>query len=75
VIAGSTSVPTGPQSVTFAERVGRLNPDGTPDTSFGPNGFRTLNSGSDDGTKGGSANAVAVQPDGRVLVVGTGPQS
>jgi len=41
----------------------RLNPDGSPDSGFGSGGAATLNIG-----MWGSANALALQPDGKILV-------
>ena len=43
----------------------RRTADGRRDTSFGVNGFVTFDSGNDD-----AAHGVAVQPDGKILVVG-----
>lgn len=43
----------------------RYNPDGSPDTSFGSNGKVTANFGFST-----SANAAALQPDGKIVVVG-----
>jgi len=50
--------------------VARLNVDGTPDTSFGPQGERVIafNFGGDNSDE---ARGVAFQPDGRLVVVGT----
>ncbi|WP_405726821.1 calcium-binding protein [Streptomyces sp. NBC_01537] len=45
----------------------RYNPDGTPDTGFGSSGLVTTGFGGYD-----QANAVAVQPDGRIVAAGTG---
>lgn len=47
--------------------VGRLNPNGTVDTTFGNNGLVLTNFG---GKLGSEAEAVAVQPDGRIVVAG-----
>ncbi len=44
----------------------RLNPDGTPDTTFGTGGAVTANFGGDD-----DADAVRVQGDGEIIVIGT----
>ncbi|QDU23857.1 delta-60 repeat domain-containing protein [Urbifossiella limnaea] len=65
VLAGPVDTAGG--SLDFG--VARLNPDGTPDETFGPGGKRTVafNFG---GTNGDYANAVAVQADGRIVVVG-----
>jgi len=46
--------------------VERLNPDGTPDTSFGSGGFAST------GLPNGGASSVAVQPDGKIVWVGAG---
>src|SRR6516162_5728962 len=59
VAAGSTSVTSG-HSVTDYLAVLRYNLNGTLDTSFG-------------GTVKGTATAVAVQPDGKVVVAGSQP--
>jgi uncharacterized delta-60 repeat protein len=48
--------------------VARLNSDGTPDDTFGPGGWRDANFGGD----GDVANAVAVLPDGRIILAGNG---
>src|SRR4051794_26659010 len=50
--------------------VARFNVDGTPDTTFGPahNGTVVTHVGNAD--KGSGANAVAIQPDGRIVVAG-----
>jgi uncharacterized delta-60 repeat protein len=47
--------------------VTRFNANGTPDRTFGGNGFVRTNFG---GKGGDFANAVAVQPDGKIVVVG-----
>ena len=44
----------------------RFNANGTPDTGFGQDGVTRFSRGVAD-----EANAVALQPDGKVLVVGT----
>ncbi|HXI89085.1 MAG TPA: hypothetical protein VNO24_03630, partial [Blastocatellia bacterium] len=50
----------------------RLNPDGSPDTSFGTNGnVITLI----DGSRGSVGNALALQPDGKILSGGSIYQS
>jgi uncharacterized delta-60 repeat protein len=60
-------VAVGTQNNDFA--VVRYNPDGTPDTGFGTNGIKlidfALGNGNDD-----AATDVAVQPDGKIVVVG-----
>lgn len=45
--------------------VARYNPNGTPDTSFGTDGILRLNQGTYN-----SANAVAIQSDGKIVVAG-----
>jgi uncharacterized delta-60 repeat protein len=47
--------------------IARLNPDGSPDLDFGAGGKRTIDHGGSDG-----AEAVAIQPDGRIVVAGFG---
>jgi uncharacterized delta-60 repeat protein len=50
----------------------RLNADGTPDSSFGSGGGGVVNLlSSPDGESDGQANAVTIQPDGKILVAGT----
>lgn len=61
VVAGI--VYAGPNSPDMG--VARLNAGGTPDTSFDGDGVRMLDSGGSD-----EAAAVALQPDGKVLVAG-----
>ncbi len=46
----------------------RLMPDGSPDASFGPGGKRTIDFGGAD-----SGEAVAMQPDGKMVAVGSTP--
>ncbi len=48
--------------------VTRTNPDGTPDTTFGTNGTVTTTF---TGSNNGYANGIALQPDGKIVVVGT----
>lgn len=70
VVAGSRlSIPP-PQ--TFRDvALGRFNPDGSPDTSFGTGGFVAINlsSGADE------AYAVGLQSDGKIVVGGYGQNS
>ena len=61
VLVGSTSTDGG----DFA--IARLNADGTPDTSFNGTGKQTVNFGGTD-----SALAVAITPDGKIVVAGSG---
>jgi uncharacterized delta-60 repeat protein len=49
--------------------VARLLSDGTPDSTFGTAGITTFNVGTPTGTD--RANAIALQPDGSVVIVGT----
>src|SRR5262249_17261018 len=64
--ADSDQSPTTPDFV-----VARYNLDGTPDTSFGSGGRVTTDiGGSDD-----RAEAVALQPDGKLLVAGSTPST
>ena len=49
-------------------RIARLGPDGSPDTTFGAGGMRTI----DLGGSAEGAEAVAIQPDGKILVAGYG---
>ncbi|MBS1657101.1 MAG: T9SS type A sorting domain-containing protein [Bacteroidetes bacterium] len=46
--------------------VWRLNPDGTPDHAFGTNGFRSAEFGGNS-----TCNALALQPDGKILIGGS----
>ncbi len=61
VLAGETSAGASPND--FA--VVRLNENGSPDTSFGTGGKTTIDFGGDD-----RAFAVALQPDGKIVVAG-----
>ncbi|MFL6213966.1 MAG: hypothetical protein ACJ74J_08745 [Blastocatellia bacterium] len=70
VVAGSRLSTPPPQ--TFQDvALGRFNPDGSPDTSFGSGGFVAINlsSGSDE------AYAVGLQSDGKIVVGGYGQNS
>jgi uncharacterized delta-60 repeat protein len=64
VVAGQVSVSSSNDDAAVA----RLNTDGTPDSTFGPNGWRDADFGGDDDV----ANAVAVLPDGRIILAGEG---
>ncbi|WP_395701057.1 DUF4214 domain-containing protein [Aquabacterium sp.] len=50
--------------------VARLNADGTPDSSFSDDGLALIAFGGDYST--GTGYSVAIQPDGKILVVGSG---
>ena len=64
LVAGDTRIGTGPRDVIVARF---LSPQGTSDTGFGAgNGAAQINFGGDD-----AANAMVLQPDGKVLVTGT----
>ena len=60
VVAGATTM--GGNAVVL-----RLTPSGAPDPSFGPGGVRVFDFGGAD-----AAHAVAIQPDGRIVIAGTG---
>ncbi|HET6690355.1 MAG TPA: hypothetical protein VFG74_05775 [Miltoncostaeaceae bacterium] len=60
-------VAAGATSVGANVLVLRLTPTGAADAAFGPGGVRVIDYGGPD-----AANAVALQPDGRVLLAGTG---
>jgi len=53
--------------------IARLNVDGTPDRTFGPQGNGFVRSPVGDGGDA-AASAVAIQPDGRIVVVGSALQ-
>src|SRR5579859_862753 len=64
LIAGMVSdLPTASLQLAVA----RYNPDGTPDESFGTGGIAATSVGA----AGAQASAIALQPDGRILVAGT----
>ena len=63
VIAGETRLPAQTRNIAVA----RTNPDGSPDLGFGANGVRVIDLFGDD-----SGQAVALQPDGKILVAGFG---
>ena len=70
LIVGDVTVSTGGGAVpvNVVDRntgIARYNADGTMDTSFGPGGLRNLRFGTSS-----FASGVAVQPDGRIVVVG-----
>ncbi len=65
VLVGST-LPTGPTAATIDFALTRLNSDGSPDTTFQGGTVTT-----DFGGQRTSANAVAVQADGKIVVVGS----
>ncbi|MGE0029297.1 MAG: hypothetical protein AB7O78_19225 [Thermoleophilia bacterium] len=60
-------VAAGATSVDGNVLVVRLTPTGAPDASFGPGGVRIIDYGGQD-----AARAVALQPDGRILLAGGG---
>ncbi len=62
VVAGSLAPSAGEISSAL---LARFNPDGSVDTSFGQNGYVTNFFGA-----GGSANAVAIQADGKIVIGG-----
>jgi len=62
LVAGETSAGATPDNFAVA----RLNPDGSPDAGFGVGGKATVDFGGGDDT----AFAVAVQPDGKILLAG-----
>ena len=67
VVVGQTNI-YGVGGAASSFGIARYNPDGSPDTSFGPNGDGTVTknfSGFIDG-----ANCVLIQPDGKFLVAG-----
>jgi uncharacterized delta-60 repeat protein len=67
VLVGSTSVPIAPTSSSqFLVR--RLNPDGSPDNTFGAGGSVVT----DISGRGDTALAVALQQDGKIVVAGIG---
>lgn len=63
VVAGIARAPDG----TANAAVARFNTDGTPDAGFGIGGVASVSLGRGDDT----ARAVAVQPDGKIVVAGT----
>jgi uncharacterized delta-60 repeat protein len=75
VIAGSEVVEPNPDSdVTYPVfAVLRLNADGTLDQSFGTNGEVVTPFGTESAGDGSVANAVVVQPDGKIVVAGSVP--
>ncbi len=62
LVAGSGGYPTG-------LLVGRINPDGSADTTFGGKGYVVTDFGGSPPSNG--ANALAIQPDGKILAAGT----
>jgi uncharacterized delta-60 repeat protein len=63
-------VAAGSGSDGFGFALARYNPDGSLDTSFGVDGKVTTDFGG--GVVGGGASAVAIQPDGKIVVAGGG---
>jgi uncharacterized delta-60 repeat protein len=64
VVVGSAAAPGSPAANSFA--LARYNPDGSPDTTFGTGGKVTTALGAN-----GTANGVVLQPDGKIVVVGS----
>ena len=67
VVVGTVKSGTTPSAGDFG--VARLNSDGTPDTTFGSGGQETLSFSNFGGTLA-FASAVAIQPDGKLLIAG-----
>jgi uncharacterized delta-60 repeat protein len=67
LLVGTTHFASGNADVAVA----RANPDGSPDTTFGPKGFREA----DMGQTGDAGTAVAQQPDGKVVIASAGDGS
>jgi len=65
-IGGATFASNGDILIALGSGVERLNPNGTPDTSFGSGGFAST------GLTNPGPGDVAVQPDGRIVWVGAG---
>lgn len=61
IVMGTTTLKT--QSGTLGDTIGRLNPDGTPDTTFSSTAIRTVDFG-------GILTGVAVQATGKIVFVG-----
>jgi uncharacterized delta-60 repeat protein len=66
ITVGSTSV-----SMNYEFAILRLNADGTPDSGFGNNGELVIGFDVGGGIKADEASAVVVQPDGKIVVVGS----
>ncbi len=66
VLAGAEISRASPAETRNAFMVARVNADGTPDTTFSTDGIATVPLGDNS-----AANAVAVQPDGDILAVGS----
>jgi uncharacterized delta-60 repeat protein len=66
IVAAGSSTRTSPPGFDQFFSVARYNPDGTPDTSFGTSGVVTADLGIEE-----EADALAVQPDGKILAGGT----
>jgi uncharacterized delta-60 repeat protein len=72
VVAGSSGPVSDAVGSEFA--VARYDPDGTPDTSFGPGGIATTvipEPSGCGGSSGAAANALAVLPGGEILAAGS----
>lgn len=63
IVAGGDSVTYSSGAISGGMQVARFLPNGTPDSTFGSGGIVTLPS---------SADALALQPDGKIDLVGTG---
>ncbi len=68
VLVGSAIVSLGTGHTEYAIR--RLNPNGSPDAGFGTGGLALVDFNVDDKTPTNSASGVALQPDGKIVVVG-----
>jgi len=68
VAAGATN--NGPTNTDFA--ITRVNADGSPDNDFGTGG-KVVNSSA--GARDDLAHAIAIQPDGKLLVAGASPRT
>jgi uncharacterized delta-60 repeat protein len=70
VLAGQGALEGGSEAI-----VARLNGDGTPDDSFGPNGQQSFKFGAAYNNWYDSASSLAVQPDGKLVVAGFSHES
>ncbi len=71
IIGGDTNIPGGGSSYAgYDFAVFRYNTDGSLDTTFGGDGKVTASIGSDFGSRE-AANAVAIQPDGKIIAGGS----
>ena len=69
VLVGSAIVELGNGHTEYAIR--RLNPNGSPDTGFGTGGLALVDFNADGKGPTSSASGVALQPDGKIVVVGS----